>query len=209
MKHLVLALALVVGFITPARSATVPMGMAQVDIDPATGKLLSLPMAGSTGAYGGVTVKSSVLPTGAATEATLGQLSYTASLQLTADGNTNSLLGKLTQTVGTDQSSYTLLTNAAYVATTHTVTSVNGTATAASNVPLQYWVTAAMGGAAIRYSITPSLATAPTAAWLQNFGMYAAATTTTQVTGRWAPGTHLHFISVGATAVSVTASLVQ
>lgn len=108
-----------------------------------------------------------------------------------------------------DATSYVVVTNAAYVSSTHTVTSLNGTSVAGVNLPLQYWVTAAMGGAAIRYSITPSLATAPTAEWLQNFGMYAAATTTTQVTGRWAPGSHLHFISVGATPVSVTASLVQ
>lgn len=105
--------------------------------------------------------------------------------------------------------SYTSVTNAVYSFLTESVTTVNLTTLAGVTDPVEIWLTAAQGGAAVRYWLHPSLASAPAAATLGTNGHYCASTTTVQVTGKWAAGTHVSVISVGSSAVNGTISLVK
>lgn len=114
-----------------------------------------------------------------------------------------------TASLGSITSGYTALTNVAASWSTITATTYNLTSTAGDAGPIEVWVNAAQGGAAIRYWFHPSVASAPAAALLASYGSYMAATTTVQITGRWVAGTHLSIIGVGAAATTGTLSLVK
>jgi hypothetical protein len=75
MKKLLLSFALALAMVPALQAATVPMGMAQVDIDPATGKILGLPV---TGGSGGSTQGVSVTAFSGAAGATMAELSGSA-----------------------------------------------------------------------------------------------------------------------------------
>jgi len=125
------------------------------------------------------------------------------------DGN---VLRQMAVTSSGDQSvsvgSYTSVTNAAYSFLTESVTTINLTHVAGVSTPLEVWLTAAQGGAAVRYWFHLR-GTAPAVGLLSTNGHYCAATTTVQVTGKFAPGTCLSVISVGTAAVNGTISLVK
>lgn len=112
-------------------------------------------------------------------------------------------------TVTAINSAYASVTNATATWTTHTVTTYNLTSTAGEAVPLEVWLNAGQGGAAVRYWFHPTAASAPAAAMLSVSGNYCAATTTVQVTGKWVAGTHLSVIGVGAASTTGTLSLVK
>ena len=90
-----------------------------------------------------------------------------------------------------------------------TVTTYNLTSTAGYNGPIEAWVNAAQGGAVVKYWFHPSVATAPSAALLGVYGSYLATSSTTQIPGRWVPGTHLSIVSYSSTAVDGTLTLVK
>lgn len=91
MKKLALLFLLASGAL---RAASVPLGMAQVLIDPTTGLLQSIPTTGGGGAASAVTVLSSALPTGAATQATSASiLSAFSGVTVNAHGVTSIISG--------------------------------------------------------------------------------------------------------------------
>jgi hypothetical protein len=122
-----------------------------------------------------------------------------------AQATTNALLGSLTQSAGTDQTSYNSVSTVAAYWLTQTASDYLLTHTAGLNSPLLIFMNAAQGGAGIKYHVDKY----PTMPLIATHGWYNAATTTVQVTGRWGAGHYLHVISVGATAVSGTVDLVQ
>jgi hypothetical protein len=120
--------------------------------------------------------------------------------------------GRLRQVTGNPDGTLALgivtsITNVAATWLTQTVTTYNLTASAGESVPLEVGLTAGTGGAACRYLFHPTLASAPTAATLLAGGRYLATTTTVQIDGKWAIGTHMSIVGAGAAAVTGTLEL--